>query len=110
MVRRSCRLVVQLLHQEAIPRLVVKVQLVRVPHTLAPSGFANRPLRFSITTSAFSCAIAISALVTFFALQQQGFEIDWSGNSRPFDGCDGSGCALHPVPAGANFGPGPGEF
>lgn len=27
-----------------------------------------------------------------------------------FDGCDGSECALHPVPEGSHFGPGPGEF
>jgi len=63
-----------------------------------------------ITTTAFACAIAISALVTFFALEQQGIEIIWNGNDLPFNGCDGTGCVLHPIPQGGYFGPGPGEF
>ena len=90
---------------------MVKVQLVRAP--LYPSFvlvFADRSFCFSITTSAFSCAIAIAALVIFFGLQQQGIEIKWSGNTRPFEGCDGTGCVLYSVPKGSHFGPGPGEF
>ena len=64
----------------------------------------------SITSTAFSCAIAICALVTFFALQQQGVEINWSGNTIPFAGVDGAGPVLKTVPDGGHFGPGPGEF
>ncbi|EIN12782.1 OPT-domain-containing protein [Punctularia strigosozonata HHB-11173 SS5] len=63
-----------------------------------------------ITTTAFSCAIAISAIVMFFALQWPNVVINWSGNNRPFEGCDGIGCPLKPIPEQGFFGPGPGEF
>jgi hypothetical protein len=90
--------------------LVVKVQLVGSPRFLIFYRVTNHLATFSITATAFTCAIAISALAMFFALQQQGIELDWSGNSLPFSGCDGSGCALHPVTQGSHFGPGEGEF
>jgi hypothetical protein len=64
----------------------------------------------SITSTAFSCAIAISSLVIFFTLQQQGIEIDWSGNNIPFAGADGAGPILKTLVDGEHFGPGPGEF
>ncbi|KAJ7861039.1 OPT-domain-containing protein [Mycena leptocephala] len=63
-----------------------------------------------ITTTAFSAAIAISAVVIFFALQWPNVEINWSGNIRPFEGCDGAGCPLLPIPASGTFGPVVGEF
>ena len=65
---------------------------------------------FSITTSAFSCGIAFSALVIFFALQQQGIEINWSGNNLPFEGLDAAGPRLKTLGEGEHFGPGVGEF
>jgi hypothetical protein len=49
-------------------------------------------------------------LVIFFALEQQGIEINWSGNSIPFAGVDGAGPILKVLPDGEHFGPGPGEF
>jgi hypothetical protein len=49
-------------------------------------------------------------LVIFFALQQQGIEINWSGNSIPFAGVDGVGPVLETLANGEHFGPGPGEF
>ena len=64
----------------------------------------------SITSTAFSCGIAISALVTFFALEQQGIEINWSGNNLPFEGVDAAGPTLNVLADGEHFGPGPGEF
>ena len=64
----------------------------------------------SITTSAFSCAIALSASVIFFALQRQGIEINWSGNSLPFGGLDAAGPRLETLAEGEHFGPGVGEF
>ncbi|KAF7346900.1 OPT-domain-containing protein [Mycena venus] len=63
-----------------------------------------------ITATAFSVAIAISAIVIFFALQWPNVEIKWSGNTRPFAGCDGEGCPLLPVPESGTFGPVVGEF
>ncbi|KAJ7465880.1 hypothetical protein FB451DRAFT_1402297 [Mycena latifolia] len=35
-----------------------------------------------ITTTAFSAAIALCAIVLFFAVQWPGVEIDWIGNMR----------------------------
>ncbi|KAJ6571281.1 OPT-domain-containing protein [Mycena capillaripes] len=63
-----------------------------------------------ITTTAFSAAIAIAAAVIFFAVEWQNVEIDWIGNTRPFDGCDAAGCARLPIPDSGFFCPGPGEF
>ncbi|KAJ7159352.1 OPT-domain-containing protein [Mycena crocata] len=63
-----------------------------------------------VTTSAFSAAIAIAGIVIFFAVEWPSVEINWSGNMRPFDGCDASGCARLPLPDSGFFGPGPGEF
>ncbi|KAJ6462667.1 OPT-domain-containing protein [Mycena vitilis] len=63
-----------------------------------------------ITTTAFSASIAISAVVIFFAVEWSNVELDWVGNTRPFDGCDGNGCARLPIPDSGFFGPGPGEF
>ncbi|KAJ6628594.1 OPT-domain-containing protein [Mycena sp. CBHHK59/15] len=63
-----------------------------------------------ITTTAFSAAIAISGVVIFFAVEWPGVEIIWSGNTRPFDGCDGNACARLPIPDVGFFGPGPGQF
>ncbi|KAJ7681289.1 OPT-domain-containing protein [Mycena rosella] len=63
-----------------------------------------------ITTTAFSAAIALSAIVIFFAVQWPGVEIDWIGNTRPFAGCDGNGCPFLPIPDSGTFGPVVGEF
>ncbi|KAJ7895019.1 OPT-domain-containing protein [Mycena leptocephala] len=63
-----------------------------------------------VTTTAFSAAIAICGIVIFFAIEWPGVEINWSGNIRPFDGCDANGCARLPLPDQGFFGPGVGEF
>ncbi|KAJ7484142.1 OPT-domain-containing protein [Mycena latifolia] len=63
-----------------------------------------------VTTTAFSTAIALCAILIFFALEWPGVEINWSGNLRPFEGCDAGGCARLPVPDQGFFGPGIGEF
>ncbi|CAK5266492.1 unnamed protein product [Mycena citricolor] len=63
-----------------------------------------------ITTTAFSAAIAISAIVIFFAVQWPNVVIDWSGNNRPFEGCDANGCTRLTVPVNGTFGPAVGEF
>ncbi|KAJ6509641.1 OPT-domain-containing protein [Mycena vulgaris] len=63
-----------------------------------------------ITTTAFSSAIAISGVVIFFAVQWFKVQIVWSGNTRPFQGCDGAGCTRLAIPDSGFFGPGPGEF
>ncbi|KAJ7106264.1 OPT oligopeptide transporter protein-domain-containing protein, partial [Mycena epipterygia] len=58
-----------------------------------------------ITTTAFSAAIAICAIFIFFALQWPGAQINWSGNTRPFTGCDGLQCSRLPPPDQGFFGP-----
>ncbi|CAE6449591.1 unnamed protein product [Rhizoctonia solani] len=63
-----------------------------------------------VLTSSLTCGVAIAAVVTFFALQWSGVEIDWRGNSIVSEGCDGKGCPLLPVPEKGYWGPGPGEF
>ncbi|KAF8173175.1 OPT-domain-containing protein [Mycena galopus ATCC 62051] len=63
-----------------------------------------------VTTTAFSAAIAICGIVIFFGIEWPGVEINWSGNTRPFEGCDAMGCARLPLPEQGFFGPGPGEF
>ncbi|KAF8706824.1 OPT oligopeptide transporter protein, partial [Rhizoctonia solani] len=63
-----------------------------------------------VLTSALTCGVAIAAIVTFFALQWAGIEIDWRGNSIVNEGCDGKGCSLFPKPEKGYWGPGPGEF
>ena len=90
---------------------MVQVQLVSTSRILG-AGFVliDCALSFSITASAFSCAIAICALVIFFALQRQGIELDWSGNNLPFEGLDAVGPRLKVLAEGEHFGPGVGEF
>ncbi|ELU42092.1 OPT oligopeptide transporter family [Rhizoctonia solani AG-1 IA] len=63
-----------------------------------------------VLTSALTCGVAIAAIVTFFALQWAGIEINWRGNSIVNEGCDGKGCPLFPKPEKEYWGPGPGEF
>ena len=64
-----------------------------------------------VTSAAFSCAIALSGIVMFFALQISDVELNWWGNSVVNKGCDGSGdCVLKVLPDGEYFGPRIGEF
>ncbi|AEO63038.1 uncharacterized protein THITE_40025, partial [Thermothielavioides terrestris NRRL 8126] len=64
-----------------------------------------------VTSAAFSCGIAISAVIIFFALQISDIELDWWGNSVNNDGCDGRGdCVLKVLADGEYFGPRIGEF
>ncbi len=62
-----------------------------------------------VTSAAFSCAIAISGIVIFFALQISDIEIDWWGNSVLSEGCDAMGSCvrltLPEEPEGIFFGP-----
>ena len=44
----------KLLHQKAVPWLVVQVQLVCAPYPLGLTGFIDRSIPSSITTSPFS--------------------------------------------------------
>jgi len=63
-----------------------------------------------ITSGAFGSAIALSAIVMFFALQYVGQEINWWGNTVSFLGCDAMECPLLTLAKGERFGPRVGEF
>ncbi|CAM1506483.1 Fc.00g061240.m01.CDS01 [Cosmosporella sp. VM-42] len=66
-----------------------------------------------VLSAAFSAGIAISALVTFFALQYHNIELTWWGNTIPFQGCEGNSstsCLLETLPGDEYFGPRIGEF
>ncbi|KAF8922078.1 OPT-domain-containing protein [Mucidula mucida] len=64
-----------------------------------------------ILASAFSCAIAISAIIQFFAVQYKAVDIVWAGNNIPYEGCDADACPAFTLgPDETHFGPGVGEF
>jgi OPT family oligopeptide transporter len=66
--------------------------------------------RYNYTVSAaFSTAIAISAVIIFFAVQLPEKDISWWGNEVTSVGCEGTACKALAIPAGG-FGPGLGEF
>ncbi|KAJ5716810.1 OPT oligopeptide transporter [Penicillium malachiteum] len=53
-----------------------------------------------VLTSSFGAALAISAVVIFFAVEYHTVSINWWGNSVSFAGCDDTGCTIKAVPAG----------
>ncbi|KAK0203274.1 OPT-domain-containing protein [Desarmillaria ectypa] len=63
-----------------------------------------------VLASAFTCAIAISAILQFFAVQWYGGNISWPGNNKPYGGCDGNACSHLILGDGEHFGPGVGEY
>ncbi|KAH9938951.1 OPT-domain-containing protein [Epithele typhae] len=63
-----------------------------------------------VMASALACAIAISGIIQFFALQFSDIAIDWVPNNIPFEGCDSNGCPFLEIPEKGFFGPGVGEF
>lgn len=64
-----------------------------------------------VTSAAFSCAIALSGIVIFFALQVWDIEVSWWGNNVLGEGCDAYGsCVMKTLQEGEYFGPRMGEF
>jgi OPT family small oligopeptide transporter len=69
-----------------------------------------------VLSTAFTCGIAIAAVVTFFALQWKEISIDWWGNNIVSEGADawpGLPRLQPPDRPGSDkpyWGPGPGEF
>ncbi|KAJ5936413.1 OPT oligopeptide transporter [Penicillium verhagenii] len=53
-----------------------------------------------VLTSSFGAALAISAVVIFFAVEYKTVNVTWWGNSVSFAGCDDSGCSRLPIPSG----------
>ena len=52
-----------------------------------------------VLTSSFGAALAISAVIIFFAVQYKQVSITWWGTTVSSAGCDGSGCTLKTVPS-----------
>ena len=74
----------------------------------------NRRLAFwskynYVLSASWSCAIALAAVVIFFALQYREVELQWWGNEIVAQGCEAKPCVKVLEP-GTHFGPGPGEF
>jgi len=63
-----------------------------------------------IISASFSSGIAIAAVIIFFALQYNGTELVWWGNTVSFEGCEGTACRLLTLAKGEKFGPAIGEF
>lgn len=62
-----------------------------------------------VISAAFSTAIAISAVIIFFAVEYNGYEIDWWGNSAE-SGCESTTCTRLKLPDGEYFGPRIGNY
>ncbi|KAI4868184.1 OPT-domain-containing protein [Hypoxylon rubiginosum] len=63
-----------------------------------------------VLSASFSSAIAIAAIIIFFALQWTEIELDWWGNSVTSQGCEGTACPLYTLGEGEYFGPRIGDF
>lgn len=57
-----------------------------------------------VLSAAFKIAIAISALVIYFALEYSGISLGWWGNDAN-SGCEASSCTRLKLPKGQHFGP-----
>ncbi|KJZ77186.1 hypothetical protein HIM_03507 [Hirsutella minnesotensis 3608] len=57
-----------------------------------------------VVSAAFSTAIAIAAVVIFFALSFHGARVRWIGNN-PESGCESTACTRLKLPPGEYFGP-----
>ncbi|KAB2575833.1 Glutathione transporter 1 [Lasiodiplodia theobromae] len=62
-----------------------------------------------VISAAFSTAIAVAAVVIFFAVEYSGFEINWWGNNAE-SGCESTTCTRLKLPAGEYFGPRIGNY
>lgn len=64
-----------------------------------------------VLSAAFTCGIAVSALVQFFLVAYPGYTVDWWGNVVVGSGCDdGFSCPLKTLAEGEYFGPDPGNY
>ncbi|TAQ89934.1 hypothetical protein B7494_g1691 [Chlorociboria aeruginascens] len=63
-----------------------------------------------VLSASFSSAIALSAIIIFFALQWTEVTLDWWGNDVSFQGCEGTACVRNTLAQGEYFGPRVGDF
>jgi OPT family oligopeptide transporter len=58
-----------------------------------------------VLSASFSAGIAISGVIMLFTVQWLGISIEWWGNTRPYEGCEGSACTLKSLEPGERFFP-----
>jgi hypothetical protein len=63
-----------------------------------------------VLSAAWSCGIAISGIIIFFALQFTDVKFEWWGNMASDMGCEGQACTLKHLAPGEYFGPRIGTF
>ncbi|KAI5864126.1 OPT-domain-containing protein [Durotheca rogersii] len=63
-----------------------------------------------VLSASFSSAVAVAAIIIFFALQWPELRLRWWGNDVVNQGCEGDPCVLRHLPDGEYFGPRIGEF
>ncbi len=63
-----------------------------------------------VTSAGFSCGIALTGIIIFFALDSRGVALNWWGNDVIYQGCEDTPCVLLPLEPGEHFGPGLGDF
>ncbi|EHK46924.1 uncharacterized protein TrAtP1_010472 [Trichoderma atroviride] len=63
-----------------------------------------------VLSAAWSCGIAISGIIIFFALQYTDVKFNWWGNMASDMGCEGRACTLKHLAPGEYFGPRIGTF
>lgn len=86
-----------------------------VPFSMLSMGyFKSRYLGFwsrynYVLSAAFSTAIAVAAIVIYFALEFNGLSINWWGNSAD-TGCESTACKRLHLPSGDYFGPRVGNY
>ena len=63
-----------------------------------------------VLSAAWSCGIAITGIIIFFALQYTSYDFDWWGNSVSEQGCEDHACPLKHLEPGQYFGPRIGSY
>lgn len=71
---------------------------------MAKQSLTSSQYNFVLSAS-LSAAIAVAAIVMFFALQWKGLSVDWWGNTVSFQGCEAEACTLRKLADGEIFGP-----
>jgi hypothetical protein len=63
-----------------------------------------------VVASAWPTAIAIAAIIIFFAVQLPEVTFEWWGTDVSYLGCEGVACTRLKVAKGSYFGPEPGSY
>ncbi|RSL94424.1 hypothetical protein CEP52_012651 [Fusarium oligoseptatum] len=85
--------------------------IVWAPYNMSYSRYLGLWSKYNfVLSAAWSCGIAIAGIVIFFALQLEGTELKWWGNTINYVGCEDDACPLQQLKPGEYFGPRVGDF